>query len=337
MGVGYEKAHIIQMGKQSTFDSAAAATFKYPGLLEFNEEIGIYLPKYPQGVRAVGVSGQQVAVQKGFNGVYTSELTFEEITLFAASCLKGGVSPSGAMADKTWTYTPPPAADPALTYITLEYGNTDYSTEWTRQAPNVIVPQMEIAFASTGEGVSTFKAMLEGGAVTSGFTKTSSLAVRTRELVKGALWKLYIDDAFGSLGGTLFTGNLVSGQIIMNGGVRRDYTCEGRSNLDYGKYLFGAATIDINLILQYNGTADTEIGKWRSLSTRYVRLRNTGSTLGASNRQITVDAVCEYFDAMKLGTSNGNDTVAVKLSGRYNATAAYVYSLVLVNALTSLT
>lgn len=336
MATGVEKARIIQLGSQATFDTGVAATFKYPGVMEFAEEIGIYLPSYPQGVRAVGVAGQQVPVQKGFSGSYMSELTFEEPLLFAAAGLKGGVTPTGAMADKTWLYVPPPAADPALTYITAEFGVSDFSTEWTRQAINVIVPQMEFAWGPTG--ISTFKANLEGSAVTSGFTKTAALANRSRELVKGALWKMFIDDAHGSIGGTLISGSLVSGQLIMSGGAKRDYTCEGRANLDYGKYLYGDIGFEANIILQYNGSADTEIGKWRSMARRHVRFSNTSPiVLGGSFRSITVDAVTEYFDAIKLATSGGNDTVALKMSGRYNSTAAYVFSLSIVNALTALT
>lgn len=334
MTVGYQKAELIQLGQQSVFDTAVAATFKYRGMLTFNENIENYEPDYPQGVR--GQTINQMSTQaKGWTGEYEADLTAEELITFLDMGFKGGVTASGAMADKTWTYLPPPAANPSPKPYTLEYAVKDFSTSWARQVPNVYCSQIVITIPQNGPA--KMKCSLFGGAVVSGHTMTAALSYLSGlEIVPGGKFKLYVDDAAGSIGGTQKTATLLNGEITLMAGIRPDATIDGRTNLDYSQVLFEDVAAEAKLLVNYNAFADAELTKWRTRASRYVQLKAIGATLGGSNRSIQIDLPCEYVAGQQVGRQANANTLALALKAKYDATIAGTYKVTVVNARTAL-
>lgn len=333
--VAVERARLMQFGKQTVFDTAVPATKKYAGELTFSEENDFYEPNYPQAVRSQ-VSGQLVNVRNGFSGQYKSELTYEEFLTFAAMCLKGGVTPAGAGTDKTWVFLPPVAADPVPNYYSLELALNDWTTQWGRQVPNVLVPKMQIQIPLNAPA--TFTADLFGGKVAVASATASLTAVTGREIVKGNLTKIYCDSAGAGLGGTQVSGIVLSTIIDLVGGLRPDFTTDGRVNQDYGKYLYSDAECDLTVVMQYNATANTEVVNWRAGTRRFFRVISTGSIINTTIvKTIQVDGCFEFVERPVLSSQNGNDIVTFKAKSKYDATWGKIFEVTDICALATLT
>jgi len=334
VGVAVERARYIQLGKQSAFDTAVAATAKYPGELTFTEENDFYEPDYPQSVRAQ-VSGQLVNVRNGFSGQYKSELTYEEFPTFASMCLKGGVTPTGAGTDKTWVWLPPVAGDPAPNYYTLDFALNDWSTQWGREVPNVLCSKMQIQIPLNAPA--TFSADLFGGKVAVAAPTAALTAITGREIAKGNLTKIYADAAGAGLGGTQVSGIVLSTTLDISGGLRPDFTLDGRAGLDYGKYLYGDAEAMLTVVMQANVTANTEIVNWRAGTKRFFRVITTGSVItGIVVKTLQFDICAEFVEKPVISSQNGNDIVTFKAKSKYDATWGKIFEVTNINALSAL-
>jgi hypothetical protein len=144
MGTTVKMFRKNQRGKETARGTAVAATARWIGDMTLKEIEGLYLPPFPYGVLSNNYSPGFV-VAKGAELAYASALTFEEIVDFLIMSLKGGVTPTGAGADKTWTFTHSPTADPAPTTFTVELGNTDGSTAYGRKAEYIFATKLGIS------------------------------------------------------------------------------------------------------------------------------------------------------------------------------------------------
>lgn len=335
MPVTVVRARKIQFGKQTTFDTAVPATFRYSGSFDYKEEIDFYEPPYPQGVRANTI-GQMIAQRKGTTAQFDGEATFEEVNLFLAAGLKGGVTAVGAGTDKTWTYTPPSAGDPVPSYISAEFSVGDFTTDYGRKASNFLVDKISFHFAINSPATVTVS--MFGGATTVAAPTAALSVLPGRETIASNSLKIYADDTFAGLGTTQFLGNVVSCDIELQGGLRADYTLEGRANLDYAKYLFGDIMCVVKVTLQYNAQANTEFTKWRAATARFMRFIATGSIINTTiPKTLKVDGAFELVQQATISDNNGNDMASYTYAAKYSSTAAYVFSVVLLNAQATLT
>ena len=334
MPVTVERARRIQFGKQTTFDTAVPATFRYSGDLDWKEEIDYYEPDYPQGVRGQTI-GQLVITRNGFTGTFNAEATFEESNLFFAAALKGGVVAVGAGTDKTWTYTPPPTGDPAPSYISAEYSLNDFTTDYGRKVSNILVDKISYKF--TINAPATMSVSLFGGKVTAAAPTAALTVLPSREAIASNSLKIYADSAFAGLGTTQFVGNVISCDIDLMGGLRGDYTLQGRAGLDYAQYLFGDIGIMAKVTLEYNAQANTEFTNWRTGVARYMRFIATGTVVGSAVKTLKIDCAMELVAQSTIGKANGNDIAVFTYKGKYSSTAAYIFSAVLINGQATLT
>ena len=321
----------IQRGKETNRGDAVAATARWLGNMTLREANKYYIPDYPYGILSQYFTpGFQVA--KAAEIAYASDLTFEEIVDFLIMGLKGGVSPTGAGADKTWVFTHSVTADPAPTTFTIELANSDGSTTYGREMEYCFAKKLGIT-AGIDEPMK-FTADVVGRQVTDS-TPTPSLALPAAwETAQSNLLKVYMNNSWATLGTTQLSGKVVDMALDVITGLSEGKYLSG--NLYFDAYKPGAALADLTMTLEFDATADAEQELVRSRGLRFVRLVVLGSALGGSAKKVQIDLCCFHAeDSIQemFGDREGTDTVKLHLLGAYDPTAAKDIEVTVVNSL----
>lgn len=331
MAVTVVRARYVQMGQQSAFDTPVAATVRYPGVITFNEEVDYYEVPGPQQVRGM-TAGQLVNTRNHTTFQYHSELTYEEMLTWLLAGLLGTVTASGVGADKTWTFTPPVAGDPVPKYYTFEFAPYDWTTKYLRAVPNCLISKITITIPINAPCMIDVEGF--GGKPAIGGTPTASMANATgREVAKGNLAKIFIDTSGAGIGGTQKSATVISQKITIETGLRPDFTQDGRTGLDYGKYLATDVMMSNEMTFEHEATAAAEIAAWRAGTKRFIRSQVTGSTVSSLPKTINLDACYEYVQATKIGENNGNDIITLIGRSAYDPTWAKIMVATVINAL----
>jgi hypothetical protein len=325
----------MQRGKETVRGTAVAATARWLGNMTLKEANKYYKPDYPYGVLSQNfTTPSQVA--KAAEIAYASDLTYEEIVDFLIMGLKGGVTPTGAGADKTWTFTHSTTADPAPTTFTIELANSDGSTTYCREMEYCFAKKLGIS-AGVDEPIK-FTADIAGRQVIDS-TVTAALALPTAwETAQSNLLKVYMADTWAGMApGTQWSGKVVDLSLEITTGLSEGKYLSG--NLYFDNYKPGAALADLSLTLEFDTTADAEQELLRAGTRRFVHLVVTGSAVGGSNKTVDIKLCCFHAeDSMQemFGDREGTDTVKFHLLGAYDPTSAKDIEVVVVNGLAAI-
>jgi len=251
--------------------------------------------------------------------------------------IKGGVSPTGAGADKTWTFAHDVDDDPAPDTFTVEFLNEDGgSLVYGREAEYVFCRKFGL-----GGGIDEpmkLTADLVGRQVTDAAVTAAIGVPSVWEPAVSNKLKVYLDSSWATLGTTQLSGKVVDMSLEVTSGLREGKYLSG--NLYFDAYLFGPLAVDLSLTLEFDATADAEQEYVRDRTRRFVRLVVLGSAVGGSNKKIQVDLSCIHAEdsIQDIGGSDrdGSDTVKLHLLGAYDPTGAKDIEFVVVNSLAAI-
>ncbi len=122
-------------------------------------------------------------------------------------------------------------------------------------------------------------------------------------------WKLYIDDAGGTIGATQKAGTLIDWSIKGNPSFHHKKFLDGQiSPTSYGQ---GRTEVTLDMTFEQNSTALAELVKFETNAPRLIRLQALGAVIGAGTavNTITFDLVGNYTAFDKPGDSDGNTTI----------------------------
>lgn len=324
----------LQRAPEASLGAGGPATFQIVGDWTYTPQDDRYFSDYPRGVRAPVTAGG-VSILKGGALQVTSELTYEEI-LDPLSSLATEVA-SGTTPLYTHTFTPILTADPAPKSLYYEFVETDGASNiFASSAAAGLCSQFTLDWAFNQKANLSYTMFLR--AETAAITPTAALTPLTgREVVVSNLFKVFIDDTWAGLGGTLKSTLVRSGKLVVNTGLTPDYTTDGRANLDYTRYNWGEITGTLDLVCEFDADATAEIVKWRSKSLRFIRLKNTSpNTLGSGHRDLQLDCAMVYAKPPAIAPgakATGTQTVSLNLAFEYDPTSAKVLLPVIQNGL----
>lgn len=332
MATALDQFRVMQVGIESTKGTAVAATKKIRGNFTPNEKISRYYSAYPQGYRA-NTGGVGVPVSKGFSGTLETELTFEEILWFLQTGLRGSVTAVGAGTDKTWTFDPELTTHPTLQTMTVEYTETDGTTNHVaREAAHVMTTSYKIDNAFNAETKFSAEVFGRYPAVS---TPTSSLSVyANREIAVSNQAKVWVDTTWAGLGTTLLAGStLRSATLEVTTGLSEDYTLDGRSDLDMTGYRVGLVSAKLDMVMELNAASAAIIGNWRAGDVRFVRLSNFGSLItGSIYKEVRHDLALRLVgDAPVVSTDGDYRNVAFSCETILDPTSGKTLVAVVVN------
>lgn len=278
MPTAFNQFRVVQAGIEGTKGTAVPATKKLRGDLVPTERHTRYYSQFPQGFRA-NPGGTGVEVGAGWSAVFNSELTFEEILWFLQTGLRGSVAGAAGAGDEVeWTFSPQLTSEPTLQSMTLDYTESDGSTNHVaREVPYVMTKGYRVDWAINQEA--RFSADLFGRVSASAAPTAALSYYAEREIAKANMLSVYMDSAWDDLGDTLLSGNVRSASLAVMFGNEEDMNLEGRSALDMTGHRYGLVAATLSLGLQLNAAGAAALGNWRAGDARFVRLEQLGSEI----------------------------------------------------------
>lgn len=334
MPTGVRELRIFQIGRETTKGTGVAATYRMVGgMMLVKPDAQVRMPDPQIGVLIDHPTSDVITLQRT-NIEIGGDLTYEQIILIANMALKGVTTPTGAGADKTWTFNPIFTADNALNSYTLERRLHDGTTTWDEEVNYVLCEDFELS-GNVGE-IATYRANLFGRKLDRASTLTGAIAVPAVNYVSCADVKMYVDNTFGGLGTTQVT-SLISWKVGCRGQYQPKQFQDGRANRDFATHSIKKIGYDLTATVEWDAVINGERVKADDRSIRYVRIEAVGAVLGGSNYKLTVDMALRYADGMfdQEGERDNNDTVDLEFVDAYDSTNLIGIKLVAVNALTT--
>lgn len=275
----------------------------------------------------------------------SASMNYHHIPLLMAAAVRGGVSPTGGGAAKTWTHQ-----SLSLTSTTLDFFTDEFSDDATpvpedgMQLYGGVIERLTMGFDET-LGPWQIASDWRFSGVNAHKTRTAGLTVGSNlPLVFGADTALYIDDTSGGIGGTLIADALHSAEVRIENTLDIKRYAQG-SNTRFQISGYGLSARVIGATFRFAktsaivGALNSETVDWLSADpvNRYVKLL-TQSTA-------TADTGVPYsWDQRFSGTwrvrsdveIGGNAIVELQLVGRYDLALGYAYQSIAVNTLSSL-
>lgn len=310
--MGSSDLRVAQIGKQASFGTPVAATAKFMGVtnLSFKPEVTIQQSTYLQGDLAPAHAAR--ATDKRGGGKLEGDLTFEDVVILASASIKGGVTPTGASADKTWDYAAPLSTTPNVDLRTIEYYDGGQEYELT----DAFISNLVISGAS-GELVKFSSDWLGREIVKS--TLTAALSNRATETLPMGMVQLYIDDLGGTIGTTIKAATLIDFSFAY--GPNTHLKKFGDGDLRPSAIGYRRPSASLTVSAEFNASAVAELDKYLSGSSgRLVRLVGLGSVIGGGNKKFQLDFAGDIMSVGDVwGDRDGNTTVQFTLAARYDS------------------
>jgi len=259
-------------------------------------------------------------------GTVEGPASFEDLPWWLEHGIKGGVSASGDAGTPvayTRAYQPSSATDD-LASSTIEHGAPDNPYKSTM----VMLPQWSLRGDIDGDAAWMFSGSLIGKTFTHEASFTSGISDRTREFVKAAGTKLYIDDAGGTIGTTQVTAKFISFSLDWNNAVTTKRFMEDEDGISsvIGR---GARQVTGQIRLEFD--SDAEKAKFRSGARRMIRIVREGSTIhDAVKNKVTIDIPDAYWLTPSDDTRESNMTATYGFRA-YTGTDGYPAKITVIN------
>ncbi len=141
---------------------------------------------------------------------------------------------------------------------------------------------------------------------------TAGLSVPAVEEILFGKGKLYIDDTWAGLGGTLKSNTLIQMSVKVKTGRLAVFTDGGQLYFSFTKQI--KPEIELQLTFEHDATSIAEKAKWRSEALRAIKIifegsavATPGTTYSYKTLIIALPVVWKKFD--KIGEKDGNDIV----------------------------
>lgn len=303
----------VQIGKESTPGTAVAASRKmyFEPDVVLTRERGSRAHKF-----AVGRRDNTLAHTLGpemVKGSFKQVMSADELIELLLCTVAGGVTPTGAGAVKTWTFTPGNTLDP----LTVEW--YDGARGW--RASGMYGSSLKISGSVNDK--TTVSAEMMGLAMVQN-ALTGALGDRVPTFIEGWETQLYIDAFGGTAGTTAVNGTLVNWEIDISNGMAHEFFAE--NDINAGVITVGEVEISAKLTFRADpAVALTEFNNWDAGTKRLVQLKfgDNDEISGGDNRFVKVN-LPGAWSAVNLGGSNQNSRMyELSLQYVYDPTNAY--------------
>ena len=314
----------MQIGKESVFGTSVAATAKMMGLTDLNGTpiVTNKQSRYLQGDYAPAHTVR--LTDKRANAMCQGDFTFEDFPMILTAAVKGGVTGTGATADKTWTFPFPLGASAAVDLRTLEIydGNQEY------EIASAFVESFTLSGSAANDGLVQSSANWLGRELTKS-TLTPALVNRAVEPLAVGGMTLKIDDFGGTIATTALTATLIDFNFNYNTGIHFKKFADGDVRPSAVGYGVPSATLTVTA--EFNANAITELDKYLAGTGRLVEIAGLGSVLGGSNKTLKLQTAGDITQVSNLwGDRDGNTTIQFTHAMRYDSATFANYAKIIV-------
>jgi hypothetical protein len=315
----------VQYGGEATASkgTAVAATKFWAGQMpKVGTDVKVTRPKEMTATRLT--TRRSVVYQKQYrNSLSAANATFQQL-LFPLSCgLKGSVTASEqttAQSDYKWTFTPSLTAANNPESATIEMGDDvgQFRVEYSMFDKISLSGSID---QDGGDAAVSVDASFFGRQLSTS-AKTAAIALPTGEFMNAKLARLYLNNAWASVGSTELSNLLRSFQIEILTGVHPDST--GSANKYFNAHKEGEISAMASFTIEGGATANSILG-YQQAGTFYVaRLEIIGSQIGTGvNHKLTFDIGGTIDPVDPIDSEDRGDNLATfTINADYNATGA---------------
>lgn len=345
MGSAIKSATKIQVGKEATRGTAVAASRRLvtPAATYRRQEAFEHFEEDMDGL-LTRASRPPINTRNGTElEIGGFPLDFEQILLPLLSGVKGGVTPTspGTGDARLWTFKPSASADPAPDTFTVEFEESDFTNNAEMEAAYAFTSELEITGADEGTPEVRF---VMTARKTADATKTGGLSLPALNPAANALWSVYVDDTWATLGDTRISGQVYGFTWKLSEFLRPGYYLDNRADLDFSKYEFGRRRVELSLDVVHDPASSalvqTEEAHKAAGTPRFVRVEITGPAFaspdGNLNRFVRLDGAFTHMDGSmeeRGGDREGLMSTQLSLQGIYDSTAAADFQVAVQNSL----
>lgn len=279
---------------------------------------------------------------RNVTGTWAGPVDYDNLAIVYSAGLKGGVSPTGGGAAKTWTFQAGSTAPDAFDYYSDEWGDetSDGSGTDGIQGIGGVLDSFSLSF---GEDLLPFQ--LDGSLVYAnvalGDTRTAGISVSATPIwMYGADTEVYLDTAAGSIGTTKLTDAVRGASVnVQNNLDQKRYANGSNTRFQLSAYGRGQRVIEVQFTVEKTTATMTERAtlSQTTVPDRFLELRTTASDIitGVTPYSNSIRCPARLISATD-GEIGGNATITFTYHAFYSSTLSYAIKAVLVNALTTL-
>jgi len=333
-GFTRQRKHLV--GKQTSYGSNTAATRQLPYRGPIVVQPTRTLPDVDMG--------SFDPILPSFNGPkevsanWTGKADYDSLPLLWGMFLKGGVTPTGGGAAKTWTFQASSLTADDFDYVTDEFGD-DQTTDVV-VAGGGVIDSLELSF---GEDLSAWdvnaqviyaRAHYNATGFTGGITPDTTPA-----WLYGGDTEVYLDTVYSSIGTTKLTDAVHAAGFSGNNNLDRKRFANGsNTRFQLAGVGRGERVGEIKLTLAKT-TATIAMAQRlddEPVVTEFLELRTTSPEIitGATPFSQSIRVPVELIDRAD-GEMGGNSTIELTYRVKYDANLGYAYRVVVVCAATA--
>lgn len=324
----------FQTGKESTAGTTVAATRQWygqgSGETTIDDMLALHRGNRGTRTQLVSADTKGVAVQIAYQSDADMGCSYDEL-VFPFSQLKGGVTGSGAQADKTWTFAPSQTGANSQESYTIEVGDDIQEIEFGYAQ----MSDFTISAAKDGKTQLSCNWFARQPVKSTKTAVSANLGVR----IPGYLWIPRWASAQSGLSGASDVLN-----FLQDFSIRHTTGLTPRFYQD-GLAYFGQSveaveqTAEITLHVESTSTTISEFyDKKRAQTVDFMQLKCTGPTLGSSNYSVQLQYAVLWTDVKQIASvDNGVNIWEVTGQTVYDTTWATNCNAVIVNSIAALT
>lgn len=333
---GFTRFRRHQIGLQASFSSNAAATRHLP-----YRGATVVDPAREDPDVDVGSLDPVLAPFNGprtVTGTWEGKLAFDDAPYLWAGLIKGGVTPTGGGAAKTWTFQAASLTADDFDYFTDEWGD-DVSADYII-AGSTVLESLELGFdenlSAWDVNASTVSARAQIGSGPTGGIVIDD----TPQWVYGADTEVYLDSVYSSIGSTKIVDAIHGATVTVTNNLDQKRFANGsNTRFQLAGYGRGAREIEVQLVLAKTTATIAEAATLddEPVPERFIELRTTSPEIITGSTPYSQSIRCSaYLVSREDGEIGGNSTITLTYRGRYDSDLGYAFRAVVVNTLSSL-
>ena len=303
--------------------------------MEWSEELEFFRDTTPRGIAATP-GGVGVITHRGTSLKLGGNIGCQYIMLPLLSGLRNVAAPTGAGADKTWTFARSSLAvsNPTLDSFTFEYVESDGTTNHIAVACHAAMCTRLGIHVAKGQPMKWDSDWFARATLVETLTPAiTAQANHDVSMIMAESVKVYLDTTYAGIGTTQLVGVVGTADLELNFATKAVQTIDGTVNLDYVTYKNETFGGTFKLTMELNATSAAMITNWRANTAQYFRIKGIGAALGGSNYSAQFDFAARYTGAYGISAEGENVTVSLDMELMYDTTGAQIATAVIVNDL----
>lgn len=293
--------------------TSAAATSRLVFPVEFDADDALERTPYATGLVWQNRGYEQPVMRGTKFTIPEHPINYETFPILGLWGFNGAVIPTaaGVAGPFTWPFTPSNIADPNVQARTLQRRMSDGTNTIDDGWAYGMLDELAVKWQQRRLVTVSAKGFARARSAPT-FT-AAQVPPTTLTQVPAALVTVFCDDTWGALGGTQITGQIVSGEMNFAFGMKPEETADGRTTLDFTKYVFDPEarkfTFKVRAFITNSGFAIAERTKAEAGTYRAVRVKFTDAT---TSQSITFDMIVKHTKAsevQKMVDVNGQEAV----------------------------